>query len=62
MMVLGHRSRQRLSRMGGAIPDDFEAAITMDPLVVADHADDAPKWLPIGWRLSRLAGESLVSH
>jgi hypothetical protein len=27
-------------------PDDFDAAITTDPFVVADNADDAPKWLP----------------
>ena len=27
-------------------PDDFDAAITSDPLVVADNADDAPGWLP----------------
>jgi hypothetical protein len=46
MMVLGRRSRQRASRIGGAKPDDVDAAITTDPLVVADNADDAPKWLP----------------
>jgi hypothetical protein len=46
MIVLGRRSRQRVSRIGGARPDDFEAAITADPLVVADNADDAPRWLP----------------
>jgi hypothetical protein len=27
-------------------PDDFDAAITTDPFVVADNADDAPKWFP----------------
>ncbi len=26
-------------------PDDFDALITTDPLVVADNADDAPPWL-----------------
>lgn len=27
-------------------PEDFDAAITNQPLVVADNADDAPAWLP----------------
>ncbi len=27
-------------------PDDFDAAITTDPLVIADNADDAPSWFP----------------
>jgi hypothetical protein len=27
-------------------PDDFDAAITTDPFVVADNADDAPRWFP----------------
>ena len=27
-------------------PDDFDAAITTDPLVVADNADKAPDWFP----------------
>src|SRR5262249_16521102 len=26
--------------------DDFDAAITNDPLVLADNADDAPEWFP----------------
>ncbi len=26
--------------------DDFDAAITTDPFVVADNADDAPSWFP----------------
>jgi ABC-type dipeptide/oligopeptide/nickel transport system ATPase component len=29
-----------------AKPDDFDAAITTDPLVVADNADEAPRWFP----------------
>ncbi len=27
-------------------PDDFDAAITSEPLVVADNADQAPNWFP----------------